>query len=1021
MERAMTSTLGDLLRAYREQRGLTQEELAGRVLGSLTVETISNIERGRTRPRSHTLRQLVTALGLDQAERSAVLAARRSGATLSAGPVPPAAGRVQDPGMPVNRTPVSLPLTSLIGRERDLAAVTTLVQQAEGRLLTLTGPGGVGKTSLALRVARTVHEHYADGVVFVDLAPLREGRLVPTALAAALGVREQGGQSLRQALVAHLRGRQTLLLLDNAEHVLEATAEEAAALRAACPGLRLLVTSRVALRLQGEQLYPVPPLALPASGDDGSVGGLGQVPAVALFVQRARAVRPDFVLTGENAEAVAALCRRVDGLPLAIELAAARVGVLGPAALLARMDRALGVLIHGPRDSAARHQTLRATFAWSYDLLAPEERALFRRLGVFAGGCTLDSVAAVCGGTAATAPDALDGLAALVEASLLQGEEGAGEAPRYRLLETAREFALEQLEASGEAAAIRGCHAAHFLALAEEAGPRLGGAEQRARLEQLDRELDNLRAALSWARAAGDLESALRLAVALARFWEEHGYVREGREWLESLLSQLAERDDHGPPAALHARALAATAWLAFLQGDYQGAAPLAERSLALWHTLGQIANSPVALNTLAYVAGHEGKLARQEALFRDSLALYQAQGDTQGVAAVLSWLGILRRTLDDLDGAMALLEESLALAREVGDTGGVAFALLHLGGVATARRDYERAQSLFEQSLAIYRELGDSSDAAYVLSALAGVAADRGDFAGARTLCDETIAQFRRLGDLRGLVVGLGVLGRVVALQGDGTGAIAAFAECLTLSRAAQRADLVMILERLAYVVARQATRHLSEGGLERAARLFGAAAALRGSLTDAGSRGSSLGPATVSRDEYEEYERQVAATRAALGEEAFAAAWAEGQAMTQERAIAYALEDPPPAHSPPGGAGEDQAPEDQALGTPRSVPASPAGAANGTRQLPERRQDESDAMAGPRRTRTERQAWALAYLGAAGSLTPRAYAGAVGVSVDTALRDLSDLAQRGDIAALGTTKDRRYVLHHTGTQGRR
>jgi predicted ATPase len=778
-----------------------------------------------------------------------------------------------------------------------------------------------------------------------------------------------------------------------------------------------LVTSRQALRLRSEQVYPVPPLTLPAPGEALDPEALNRTAAVALFVQRAQAVRPDFALSAANAGAVAALCARLDGLPLAIELAAARVGVLGPAALLACMHQALGVLIRGPRDAPVRQQTLRATFAWSYDLLAPEERALFRRLGVFAGGCTLDAVEAICGGTAAIAPDALEGLAALVEASLLQGEEGAGAAPRYRLLETAREFALEQLEASGETAATRRRHAAHFLAMAEEAGPRLGGAEQRAWLEQLDRELDNLRAALSWARAAEDMESGLRLAVALARFWEEHGYVREGREWLESLLSQLAERDDHGPLAALHARALATTAWLAFLQGDYQGAAPLAERSLALWHTLGQSANSPVALNTLAYVAGHEGKLARQEALFRESLALYQAQGDTQGVAAVLSWLGILRRYLDDLDGAMALLEESLALVREVGDTSGVAFALLHLGGVATARRDYERAQSLFEQSLAIYRELGDSSDAAYVLSALAGVAADRGDFARARTLCDETIVQFRRLGDPRGLVVGLGVLGRVVALRGDDADAIAAFAECLTLSRAAQQADLVMILEGLAHVVARQATRHPSGGGLERTARLFGAAAALRGSLTDAASRGSSLGP-TVSRDEYE---RQVAATRAALGEAAFAAAWAEGQAMTRERAIAYALEGPPPAHSPPAGAGEDEASGAQARGTPRSAPAALAGTAAATRRLPARRGAASAALARPRRTRQERQAWALAYLRAAGSLTPRAYARALGVSVDTALRDLSDLAQRGDLAALGTTKDRRYVLHRTETQGQR
>jgi non-specific serine/threonine protein kinase len=704
------------------------------------------------------------------------------------------------------------------------------------------------------------------------------------------------------------------MLLDNAEHLLEAAAAEVAALHAACAGLRLLVTSRVALHLRGEQVYPVPPLALPAPGGGLAVAALGQVPAVDLFVQRAQAVRPDFALSAANAEAVAAVCRQLDGLPLAIELAAARVGVLPPAALLARLDQALAMLTGGARDLPARHRTLRDTIAWSYALLAPGEQALFRRLAVFAGGGALEAIEALCaagpesahselGGPArdaqrwvaegarpagALAP--LEGLTALVEAHLVSMDEDPDGTPRFRQLVTIRAYAGECLEASGEAEMIRGRHAGYYLALAEAASSQLRGAQQGLWLDRLDGELDNLRAALSWARTASAGELGLQLAVALAEFWEERGHAREGREWLESLLRRPAARDGQGPPAPLRARALASIAWLAFGPGDYEGAAPLAEQSLALWRALGQIGNSPVALNTLAYVAGHQGDVARQEALFRQSLALCQAQGDTHGRANVLSWLGTLRRSLDDLDGALALLEEGLALFRELDDAKGIAYALLHLGGVATARRDDARAQALFEESLALYEQLGDSANIAFALSALAGSAATRGDFDRARVLCNKCLLRFRQVGDARGLEVGLHVLGDVAALQGDLQSAAAAFAECLSLSHAAARADLVLSLEGLAQVVARQAAQQASGRQMAYAVRLFSAAAALRNTLGKAAARGWSPVLVPASRAEYE---RQVAAARAALGAEAFAAAWAVGATLTPEQLGAEALQE--------------------------------------------------------------------------------------------------------------------------------
>jgi predicted ATPase/DNA-binding CsgD family transcriptional regulator len=629
------------------------------------------------------------------------------------------------------------PPTSLIGRDRERAAVGSQLRRAEVRLLTLTGAGGVGKTRLALAVAEDLLATFEDGVFFVDLAPIVDPALVASVIAGAVEVNETARKPLVASLADHLRARSVLLVLDNFEQVL-AAAPLLAELLAACPALKALVTSRAALHLSGEHEFPVPPLELPDPKHPPDAEALSQYEAVTLFIQRARAAKPDFQITNASAAAVAELCARLDGLPLAIELAAARVKLLSPQALLARLRRRLDLLIGGARDRPARQQTLRGTIDWSYDLLEPDERTLFARLAVFVGGCSLEAAEAVCAedegrrtedemakrpsSSVLRPPSVLDLVASLVDKSLLRQAEGPEGEPRFGMLETIREYAAERFEASGDADTWRRRHAEYYLALAEQAAPELVGPAQTTWLERLEREHDNLRAALGWAIERGGEALGLRLAAALGHFWAVRGHLNEGQGWLERALSRWPEA-----PAPARAEALGAAGHLAYIRNEYERAATLHEEGLSLRRALGDQPGVALSLHNLGRVAHYRGDLERAAALYDESLAIRRALGDQRGVALSLNSSGVLARDRRDDERARALYEESLALFRELGDTWGIGLLLNNLARVTRDQEDWEQTAALCAESLALFRDLGDRHGVAWVLSNLAIVAQRRG------------------------------------------------------------------------------------------------------------------------------------------------------------------------------------------------------------------------------------------------------------------------------------------------------
>lgn len=730
------------------------------------------------------------------------------------------------PLMTLGSLPNNLPLqlTSFIGREREIDEVKQWLSVT--RLMTFTGPGGCGKTRLAIQVAAELIEEFRDGVFFVALAPITEPGLVAPTIAQTLRVRESAGRSILAILKEYLQSRNILLVLDNFEQVVSA-APLVAELLATCSELYVLVTSREVLHVRGEHEYSVSPLALPNLTKLPPLEALAQSPAVELFIQRAQAVKPDFRITNETASAIAEICHRLDGLPLAIELAAARIRLMPPNQMLARLEHRLQFLTGGARDLPERQQTLRKTIAWSYDLLNENEQQLFRRVSVFVGGCTLEAAETVSG----KSHSILDQLDSLLDKSLLHQTEGQNGETRFEMLETLREFGLEQLEASGEQETIRQRHANYCLSLAENAEARLESADQIEWLNRMEQEHDNLRAALEWsnkAQGAGDLY--MRLASLLGVFWEARGHFSEGRERLTAVL---AAGSAQGRTAA-RAKLLRRAAELAYRQSDY-GA-----------------------------TKSHAGA----------SLEICREIGDKQGTASALIKLGDAATEVGDYATAAAHFEEALTIWREQEDNHGMARALINLGWAALRTGDYGLANVRLEEALALHRELKDIRGIGFALSGLGEVAMRQGDHAHSAVLVEESLALRRQSGNKWGVGVSLGTLGWVAMRQGEWEQAVVRLAESLEVRQEiGDKSGSAWCLERLGEIA-------LARGQTAKAARVFGAAASLRASI------GSVMDAVDQS-----EYASKLATLRAQLGEAQFAAAWGEGGALTLEQAIELAL----------------------------------------------------------------------------------------------------------------------------------
>ena len=982
------ATFGDLLKYLRRRAYLTQRELA--IAVGYSEAHISRLEQNQRLPDLAVLAALfIPALGLEDEPETVArlmeLAAAARGERLPATATLSVTHSVTQEISETIETvaavpPINLPLqlTSFIGREVEMAELERLLTpsaplDAQGsavreraRLLMLAGPGGTGKTRLALQVATNTLAAFPDGVWFVELAALTDPTLVAETVAGVLGLRD--GQSLAPlvSLVNYARDKTMLLLLDNCEHLIAACAELIETLLRACPMLAVLATSRETLSIAGETVYQVPSLAAPDPRQRPPFAALTQFEAVRLFVERAGAAMPGFALTPDNAPAVVQVCRQLDGIPLALELAAARLKLMRVEEIATRLADGFQLLTGGSRTALPRHQTLRALIDWSYNLLPGPERALLRRLAAFAGGWTLEAAEAVCGGVRGEGreergevyqPESpisiVESLAQLVNKSLIVAERKPGAAARFRLLATVRQYALEKLVESGEAEQLQQQHLAFYLQLAEEAAPALRGQGQVEWLERLGSEHDNLRAALSWSLEPGNSEAAIRLAGALFQFWYIRGYVSEGRRWLKAALLAAAhtaelersswrarallgrgvlaylqgdhptaqtdleealdiyrELDDkfgmgyvlhrmaaihfwHGDYVAARSHyeeslallraagdrwgignSLYGLARLAHRQGDFQVAYDLFEESVTILRQVGDKHSLTRPLEYLAWEVWMQGNPTRARSLLEESLSLYRVLGAKSGRAHTLGWLSLMAALHGDAVGALSLEEQALAVGRETGSKQDMAWSLGRLGEHARRQGDLDLAYAYCEACQPLFQETNESEGIGWLLSLRGHILFHKGDYGKAMSLLEESLALHQRTGNQSLMIYTLLYMGDVARCQGNAAQAIAYYQESLRLHR--KRGAVLEVadrLEGLAKVAVMQAQ-------MERAARLMGAAAALRERL------GTPLQP--IDRDDYE---RNLAAARAALSEDELAASWAEGQAMTVEQMIDEAL----------------------------------------------------------------------------------------------------------------------------------